>query len=728
MPQASHTAVFLRPLSKVAVSDQKPLIKLVSMTEDTRNRLVQSSVMMSSSVEGIPLESDESKTETSKANKIPAGAIQSYLLKGKGKKKSHAPIWSFSTLARRLAMGNIDFNSFEAIMLAKMKDLPKKDRHSLLTRKLYDESLNDKAVIDEMLVIFDKLMADPKYLCGTGGLLRFGCLYRICLAIEKHIEEFKYLETSHKELVYIQWLALTLHRKAAMAEEVLKNNYESIANCLLGDLEEYAKDYSKQTTNLRGLPRVFNFGRIEAFVDVIINNFGQVLDDVTLHKILNVKSLCLWNNGQFADALTNMAVVLEFWIKNFEDVDRRVELGKSVVPTFSEMLSVVCDKKLDPAINFVDLICEKLSSRYQILPYLVTIHYSRNPELSDKCDAFQEKYPGIEHFKHHPKFEGALTKPSMTKETKQFFVSEMLRTIELPKTTSDQMYVSPKVLQDMTDVRVLELLSDGKFDEAIDMIVAEGHKGIMPSDQVVKAILDNVGKDLDKIHSLRQALPPETESYDVVSNVEVGQRLMNVYKESWVKDRQEEAVNQLLDIFKSVIENDYPVSDDMFSDLVKKCLMYVRLFGEELLFKLDDETLFEAIVAKGKSFVKVHDNFELLGQCWETYFFSSEFKHQKKAEDMFDEIPNLPRYLDFDQLIGRAARFGDEAFFRKLLEIALKFDLDQYEKCRTLESLLVLQCKLESLTRYIFYIVFGSLQASKEKSPLPKTPSRPRRI
>ena len=43
--------------------------------------------------------------------------------------------------------------------------------------------------------------------------------------------------------------------------------------------------------------------------------------------------------------------------------------------------------------------------------------------------------------------------------------------------------------------------------------------------------------------------------------------------------------------------------------------------------------------------------------------------------------------------MSRAFRYSDEKLFRNLVELCLQFDLDNYEKSRALEGLLLFQCK-----------------------------------
>ena len=72
---------------------------------------------------------------------------------------------------------------------------------------------------------------------------------------------------------------------------------------------------------------------------------------------------------------------------------------------------------------------------------------------------------------------------------------------------------------------------------------------------------------------------------------------------------------------------------------------------------------------------------------------------------MFKEHPQLPRNLDYDHLLKRAEIYDTENYPRKLLEIALEFDLDDYEKQKAMEQVLIFYSK----------ILFYKIRSKREK-------------
>ena len=154
--------------------------------------------------------------------------------------------------------------------------------------------------------------------------------------------------------------------------------------------------------------------------------------------------------------------------------------------------------------------------------------------------------------------------------------------------------------------------------------------------------------------------------------------------------------------------------------LARKPHFIQRLYLEETLLasELKDDSgmskeVLRLVEQRGRIVAETHGDLTVLASCWETMFFSTRFELQQRAAAFLKEnvkvghillnsviplnmeSPNLQivHSLDPDHLLGRAHRSRNESNFRRLIEIALTHDLDDYEKTRFFEGLLVFQCK-----------------------------------
>ena len=202
----------------------------------------------------------------------------------------------------------------------------------------------------------------------------------------------------------------------------------------------------------------------------------------------------------------------------------------------------------------------------------------------------------------------------------------------------------------------------------------------------------------DQLEDLRYSLPIETEVYEFVCEQEVKHKTKDIYS-LWISNKHRKALERMLDIYKLVVENEYQVSDELVNKMMENILLYLKLFIEVLLYELDRPSDLKIVSALSKTMITAHDNYDLQAVFWETYFFSDNFNHQTFAEQILQQNPQLPRHLDYDHLLTRAKEYEKETYFRKLLEISLQFDLDEYEQSKSFDSLLVFYCKL------IYYLV-----------------------
>ena len=109
--------------------------------------------------------------------------------------------------------------------------------------------------------------------------------------------------------------------------------------------------------------------------------------------------------------------------------------------------------------------------------------------------------------------------------------------------------------------------------------------------------------------------------------------------------------------------------------VIKLCYFFFQVdsgkTGEEV------EDISDLVESKARDFAANYEDFEVLSLFWEARFFSPQFANQKKAEEFLESNPKLSRNLNFDRMIARANRVaGEDYLFRKIVEIAMKFDLE----------------------------------------------------
>ena len=233
-----------------------------------------------------------------------------------------------------------------------------------------------------------------------------------------------------------------MHNEIKMSHDMLKENLDVICDQLILDLEEYAKEYSKskkdpvkdqvkkaglQTTSV---PKIFDPGNVEEFCTRLIDTNEYIFYEKTVYQILTHKSAALWNSGNYSKSLKNIGDILEFFTNNLEDEEIRVELGKHVVLVLSDILTMICENKMEPAVEYLDVILQRINNKVPIIPYLMSLHYGKTSELETKS---------LEIFKNHPKIaqledekvDKSLTNKASARVNSMYFVSEMLKKIDL---------------------------------------------------------------------------------------------------------------------------------------------------------------------------------------------------------------------------------------------------------------------------------------------------------
>lgn len=98
----------------------------------------------------------------------------------------------------------------------------------------------------------------------------------------------------------------------------------------------------------------------------------------------------------------------------------------------------------------------------------------------------------------------------------------------------------------------IPLIKDKRYEEAFEHIGNETKRGLLPSNDTLKLIL-NLDEPPELLSQLRMKLPLETEWYDLISEEEVKRKSFQIYV-LWKEGKHEEALESIFDLYNNIIE------------------------------------------------------------------------------------------------------------------------------------------------------------------------------
>ena len=173
-------------------------------------------------------------------------------------------------------------------------------------------------------------------------------------------------------------------------------------------------------------------------------------------------------------------------------VEIRVNLGKHVILVLSDLLSMICENNMEPAVQYLDVILKRINNKVPIIPYVMLIHYRQTSELQMKSEEISKNYPKIIQLKN-PQVEKLLIEKHSDELEKIFCVTKLLQEVELEQfsDSEDQIEISPEVMQHMTDITILEFLQAERFAEAVSVIKRDG---LLPTMNIFEMLVENLCK------------------------------------------------------------------------------------------------------------------------------------------------------------------------------------------------------------------------------------------
>ena len=265
-------------------------------------------------------------------------------------------------------------------------------------------------------------------------------------------------------------------------------------------------------------------------------------------------------------------------------------------------------------------------------------------------------------------------------------------------------FFSSKVTKEMLDIEVLELCNEKKFKEAVDVVNVAALKNNVPNDVVLMMLTQSLVTEKNEalLASLRSCLPWETEVRGKIYEQEIKLKLLNNYSE-YKAGHRELALEDALLFYQKVSEEEFLVEFELFESALSKIRRLLKLYMEELLdtnayLDTDKVDALKVVRKYGEEFSDNFKDMRILTLYWECLFFSTNYSHQVKASEFLRDCPKVARNIDMDIALQRAVEYN-EGYVRKLLEIALQYDMDMYGKSKAVETLLVYQCDTGNIKR-----------------------------
>ena len=431
-----------------------------------------------------PLDSNTQNRSFSKKSELPPGLSQK-LVKGKRNKFSVPELEKSLSLGRNLGQAKLNPDDF----------------FNMISKFKVPEIACDSSNIDELVKMMIEIKKD-KEMKLSKGIQYFKCLYLIIEAFEKRAKENQTpLKFDDFSLTYTQWLAYFMHNKTKVSQEIMKENLIVISDKLILDLEQYASEYRASKSESGKLvkgqnfqetsPKVFDLGNIEEFCTKLIDINKNIFSQTIVYQILTYKSAALWNSGNYSDSMENISTVLEFYCNNLKNEEIRIELGKHVIMVLSKIVYTICENNMTPAVQYLEVILQRIDNKVPIIPYVLSLHYEETPELAEKSHEISKKHPMIAQLSD-PKVSKSLKNKDSARVNQIFFIEDMLKRIEVEKfleVPKDNINVSPETMQNMTDITILEYLQAGKIKETLSIIERER---LIPSMEVTVALVKNL--------------------------------------------------------------------------------------------------------------------------------------------------------------------------------------------------------------------------------------------
>eukprot|EP00095_Tigriopus_kingsejongensis_P007695 maker-scaffold142_size315517-snap-gene-0.16 protein:Tk07695 transcript:maker-scaffold142_size315517-snap-gene-0.16-mRNA-1 annotation:"orotidine 5 -phosphate decarboxylase" len=545
-----------------------------------------------------------------------------------------------------------------------------------------------------------------------------------------------------QSFLYFYWKALirSRHEKCLTEAEALLREEKGLAHDLLRDCLTYAHWRIKPLTFSGDLSPGFHCEPLGALCQTLTSRMAT--DELSHYQCLILMSLFNWSEGKYSESLALFATVSEALAKNFALKTWRVGLGVPILVALSRIMADVKQYKMEPAQTFLDTAAAQiLQTTGNSILWRFHWVFSDNPKAIKAKDRsirapilrpikkvvdtpnflfYESHYEQLElsmSLSSNDEFKqiklGSLSsnlgKTSVAGDAldlNQLFLNRSTKTLKEPKETvldvrekPEDIPLTPAVLREMSEIRILEALSKGLIQTGVNLTVEQLHEHQEISFEVLEKMLHllHPERDFDLMKQLKEAAPMKSSVAELIYVRDVkDQTKWNLKR--WKEGERKQAILANLRLYQMLLEEEYHLDFQALDKLLQQIRNYTRYFLEDTIHKHLSEELLDSIKQEGLSIGATFHDYSIAVLFWEGMFFSASFHQQKISEDFFMEHSSaIRKQFDIDHILGRGVRYQSEDIFRRILELTLKHDLGVYEKSKAFEALLVHQSEYGNL-------------------------------
>jgi len=439
----------------------------------------------------------------------------------------------------------------------------------------------------------------------------------------------------------------------------------------------------------------------------------------------------LWKYSHFSASLDHLSLATEGFLNLSQTAlvtasseQSFLSLALPLVEMWREVGLTAAQQNLTPALDYLLAVSEmtaKRATNLSLLPgYVLWLAVKDSPATKDLTAKLESR---VTTRLRGEKFERCFIVEGMTEETKQFFVKDFIRrllldTVSVPvgslyQEQKDTEVIDPVsetkgieesvseptesvpsgISQQLLDISVMELATEKKIPEMIDLIITEERQGALPATptmNVVVELLCEVG-DLYSLDQLDRLMPANSQEKENIY-LATGKIKLRSLNSAWESGKKLETWVKMVEFYRDIWSQKSKGSIQLQTGdiMLKTCRSYVKLFIEETVLN-SNHKIIPGIQAGSIKVASEFGDLNLLLVYWEALFFGPQFEQHQVAETLLDNMPQLVDHIQIDLVLARCQR--DESNYRRLVEMCLKQKCPPYTQSRIFEELLANQTR-----------------------------------